>query len=159
MKKLLLILLCVPLIFSCGEKEEKNEENIQKEEKKVIEGYWEIENVNPYGDDFKCFWYFSEDGSFCNSVRVNYYCEEKELIQHCDDCDSYSWKYINNGDSISMQTTGDLRMKIVEARKNIVHLKGFITIVLKKTTLSDIEEYQKSNNLEIERLWWRENAD
>ena len=40
MKKLLLLLLCVPLLFSCGEKEEKDneientEENVQKEEKK-----------------------------------------------------------------------------------------------------------------------------
>jgi hypothetical protein len=41
MKKLLLLLLCVPLIFSCGEKTEENntentekqEEDIQKEEK------------------------------------------------------------------------------------------------------------------------------
>ena len=35
MKKLLLILLCVPLIFSCGEKDnetENSEENVQKEE-------------------------------------------------------------------------------------------------------------------------------
>ena len=30
MKKLLLILLCLPMMFSCGEKEDKKEENKDK---------------------------------------------------------------------------------------------------------------------------------
>jgi hypothetical protein len=34
MKNFLLILLCVPLLFSCGEKNTENKENVQKEEKK-----------------------------------------------------------------------------------------------------------------------------
>jgi len=53
MKKLLLLLLCVPLIFSCGENEEKdNDETVQKEEKlcKIITGYT---IVDKFGGDYK----------------------------------------------------------------------------------------------------------
>ena len=35
MKKLLLILLCVPLMFSCGEKEEKRDNKLQEEKSRT----------------------------------------------------------------------------------------------------------------------------
>ena len=60
MKKLLLLLLCVPLMFSCGEKEEKKdntentekkEENVQKEEKEEKETI--IKEIRVHSSDKK----------------------------------------------------------------------------------------------------------
>ena len=76
MKKLLLILLCVPLIFSCGEKTEddtvgNNIENIETDNEtgryQVIEKKVAI-NINPYG-----FLTYSSNAYAPATYKYNYY--------------------------------------------------------------------------------------
>ena len=73
MKKLILLLLCVPLLFSCGEKKDKNtvknENNdnisIDVEEKTLEEqliGKWKI-LTNPPEVTWECYFEFNQDGT------------------------------------------------------------------------------------------------
>ena len=69
MKKLLLILLCVPLMFSCGESngDNNNEESSSDSIKSCLVGYdWCMPNCN----NPTMAWKFSNDGTFNYSTTM-----------------------------------------------------------------------------------------
>ena len=91
MKKLLLILLCLPMIFSCGEKKENDltADNIKGKVKELIETSFNVKEA--FGDlekdDFKSKWKskYDEDG---NRTESSSYDKDGEL--------SYKWKFKYN---------------------------------------------------------------
>jgi biopolymer transport protein ExbD len=77
MKKPLLILLCVPLIFSCGEKEKDNTENKEIENELII-----LEPSSPAVDVSSISVYITKDVHFyINEKRVDKSNLEQEIIE------------------------------------------------------------------------------
>ena len=93
MKKLLLLLLCVPLMFSCGENEEKdnNTKNTEKKERTEEEKRIEMYNTSGYlkmdvscGDDTKLEMSIIATGDIKQKLT---YVQVKELV---DDINFYT---------------------------------------------------------------------
>ena len=101
MKKLLVILLCLPLLFSCGEGNKK-----RNQKGKDIQGYWKV--TFPTDSKSSLIFHFSEDGFLCTDVGIGYSCGKNREIENCDDCHSdNNWKYIDKKkEKITMKFQG-----------------------------------------------------
>ena len=101
MKKLLLVLLCFPLLFSCGDENKK-----RNQKGKDIQGYWKV--TFSTDSKSKLIFHFSEDGFLCTDVGIDYSCGENREIENCDDCHSdNNWKYIDKKkEKITMKLRG-----------------------------------------------------
>ena len=143
MKKLLLLLLCVPLMFSCGE---DNDKKRKKEKEKDIEGYWKV--TFPGKDNPSLIFHFAEDGFFCSDVNIGSSCRDnRDKINNCDDCMSdNNWKYTNDEETqISIKagkrkkTQRLMEWDIEKETENRYILSG--GYILERTSLKEIKKY------------------
>ena len=135
MKKLVLILFCLPLIFSCGDKKDKKEKDIQ--------GYWHI--TVPTDSRSSLIFHFAEDGFLCTDVGINYSCGKNRERKNCDDCHSdNSWNYTNKEkNEISMSHRGVTfsSVKIRKESEDRYFLSGIVPgeMRLDRTTFTEIK--------------------
>ena len=157
MKKLLLILLCLPMIFSCGDdkKDNKKERNGEKTYDD-IRGYWHV--TAPTDSKQSLIFHFSEDGFLCTDVGINYSCGKNREKEHCDDCHSdNNWKYIDNEKTkISMKHRGrQISAVIRKEDKDSYFLSGLGPgeMMLERTTFIEINEsYEEKKRKKEEYL-------
>ena len=152
MKKSVLILLCFPLIFSCGDKKDKKDKDIQ--------GYW---NVTVPGDDNpSIIFHFAEDGFFCSDVNIGSSCRDnRDKINNCDDCMSdNNWKYSNDKETqISIKAGKRKRDQLImeanlEKETEDRYILSFRfgppgDFILERTSFKEIkDEYNRNEDIE-----------
>jgi len=157
MKKLLLILLFVPLIFSCGDnKKDKKKREAAREQD--IEGYWEVTFLGR--DEPDLIFHFAEDGFFCSDVNIGSSCRDnRDKINNCDDCMSdNNWKYTNDEETQIIIKAGKRKkdqrlMKIdIEKETENKYILNSGEMILERTSLENIkEEYEEKKKKREEK--------
>ena len=113
MKKLLLLLLALPLLFSC------------KDQRNNYVGLWEVwYDSKQIGE----YWYLASDGSACNDVEYGY--KGVSIIEELENCSCDnrknlgSWMKIDGQNFMLLTFEGEtLNMRIVEETPNLIKLE------------------------------------
>lgn len=168
MKKLLPILLCMPLIFFCGDdkKDNKKENNVENNVEKTyddIRGYWQV--TWPGDKDPSRLWYFAPDSFFCSDVNLGASCGKNDEIKQCDDCLSDNhWKYTNdekNRITLTGGKNGFPLMADIKEETDNRYVLSFIfgppgEMILERTTFTEIK--RKYDEKKREREEYRKKA-
>ena len=141
MKKLLLLLLALPLLFSC------------QDQRNNYVGLWEVRFDSKQIDTY---WYLASDGSACSDVHYGdkgvSIIEELENCS-CDDRKNLgSWMKIDGQNFMLLTFEGEtLNMRIVEETPNLIELE----LMGKLISLQKTNEEALIKNHVIENEEWR----